>query len=182
MSGAQTVVSGVCGVLRRLVKSTGAWVCLQTCVDASSAGVCCRRWSSLLEGCSLLWRTAQDPGVHGAGLGLAGRSIAALVHPFHSCRRCCRRSSPPGAGKAGWIAGTSFLILIVPLIIEMDREQQVRGVRQAEVCAHARCSSKLDLGATCSCLGSGQDSCCTHLALTLCMFAPCSLWSLRALS
>ncbi|KAL4450553.1 hypothetical protein ABPG77_000909 [Micractinium sp. CCAP 211/92] len=50
MSGAQTVVSGVCGVLRKLVKSTG---------------------------------------------------------------------------KAGWIAGTSFLILIVPLIIEMDREQQL---------------------------------------------------------
>lgn len=28
-------------------------------------------------------------------------------------------------GKAGWIAGTTFLILVVPLIIEMDREQQV---------------------------------------------------------
>ncbi|PRW20613.1 mitochondrial import receptor subunit TOM9-2-like [Chlorella sorokiniana] len=28
-------------------------------------------------------------------------------------------------GKAGWIAGTTFLILIVPLIIEMDREQQL---------------------------------------------------------
>ncbi|XP_010542904.1 PREDICTED: mitochondrial import receptor subunit TOM9-2-like [Tarenaya hassleriana] len=27
-------------------------------------------------------------------------------------------------GKAAWIAGTTFLILIVPLIIEMDREQQ----------------------------------------------------------
>lgn len=32
---------------------------------------------------------------------------------------------PAPAGKAGWIAGTSFLILVVPLIIEMDREQQV---------------------------------------------------------
>jgi import receptor subunit TOM22 len=29
------------------------------------------------------------------------------------------------AGKAGWIAGTTFLILVVPLIIEMDREQQL---------------------------------------------------------
>ena len=28
-------------------------------------------------------------------------------------------------GKAAWIAGTSFLILVVPLIIEMDREQQL---------------------------------------------------------
>ncbi|GMI98685.1 TRANSLOCASE OUTER MITOCHONDRIAL MEMBRANE 22-V, translocase of outer membrane 22-V [Hibiscus trionum] len=27
-------------------------------------------------------------------------------------------------GKAAWIAGTTFLILAVPLIIEMDREQQ----------------------------------------------------------
>ncbi|CAN6554098.1 hypothetical protein ACFX2I_004013 [Malus domestica] len=28
-------------------------------------------------------------------------------------------------GKAAWIAGTSFLILVVPLIIAMDREQQL---------------------------------------------------------
>ncbi|KAK4363649.1 hypothetical protein RND71_018890 [Anisodus tanguticus] len=28
-------------------------------------------------------------------------------------------------GKAAWIAGTSFLILIVPLIIEMDRDAQL---------------------------------------------------------
>lgn len=28
-------------------------------------------------------------------------------------------------GKAAWIAGTAFLVLIVPLIIEMDREQQL---------------------------------------------------------
>jgi len=29
------------------------------------------------------------------------------------------------AGKAAWITGTAFLILLVPLIIEMDREQQL---------------------------------------------------------
>ena len=28
-------------------------------------------------------------------------------------------------GKAAWVAGTTFLILCVPLIIEMDREQQL---------------------------------------------------------
>ena len=28
-------------------------------------------------------------------------------------------------GKAAWIASTTFLLLVAPLIVEMDREQQM---------------------------------------------------------
>lgn len=42
-------------------------------------------------------------------------------------------------GKAAWIAGTSFLILAVPLIIEMDREQQLNELelQQASILGSA---------------------------------------------
>ena len=35
-------------------------------------------------------------------------------------------------GKAAWIAGTTFLILAVPLIIEMDRETQLIEMETAQ--------------------------------------------------
>ncbi|EOA39266.1 hypothetical protein CARUB_v10012272mg [Capsella rubella] len=31
-------------------------------------------------------------------------------------------------GKAAWIAGTTFLILVVPLIIELERDQQLSEI------------------------------------------------------
>ncbi|KAK3193454.1 hypothetical protein Dsin_024764 [Dipteronia sinensis] len=38
---------------------------------------------------------------------------------------CVSKRLLRSTGKAAWIAGTTFLILVVPLIIEMDREQQL---------------------------------------------------------
>ncbi|XP_031121820.1 mitochondrial import receptor subunit TOM9-2 [Ipomoea triloba] len=35
-------------------------------------------------------------------------------------------------GKAAWIAGTTFLILVVPLIIEMDREAQLNELEMQQ--------------------------------------------------
>ncbi|XXG45201.1 hypothetical protein AAC387_Pa02g0342 [Persea americana] len=35
-------------------------------------------------------------------------------------------------GKAAWIAGTTFLVLAVPLIIEMDREQQMNELEMQQ--------------------------------------------------
>eukprot|EP00873_Tetraselmis_striata_P029901 jgi/Tetstr1/450165/TSEL_037207.t1 len=36
-------------------------------------------------------------------------------------------------GKAAWIAGSTFLVLVVPLIIEMDREQQYIDLENQQV-------------------------------------------------
>ncbi|KAG1361880.1 putative Mitochondrial import receptor subunit TOM9-2 [Cocos nucifera] len=35
-------------------------------------------------------------------------------------------------GRAAWIAGTTFLVLVVPLIIEMDREQQMNELEMQQ--------------------------------------------------
>ena len=36
-------------------------------------------------------------------------------------------------GRAAWIAGTSLLVLVVPLIIEMDREQQLMEMENQQL-------------------------------------------------
>lgn len=35
-------------------------------------------------------------------------------------------------GRAAWIAGTTFLVLVVPLIIEMDREAQMNELEMQQ--------------------------------------------------
>eukprot|EP00252_Welwitschia_mirabilis_P023092 TRINITY_DN6440_c0_g1_i1.p1 TRINITY_DN6440_c0_g1~~TRINITY_DN6440_c0_g1_i1.p1 ORF type:complete len:114 (+),score=11.55 TRINITY_DN6440_c0_g1_i1:115-456(+) len=48
------------------------------------------------------------------------RSKQLVSDSVHVCGKILRST-----GKAAWITGTTFLVLVVPLIIEMDREQQL---------------------------------------------------------
>ena len=36
-------------------------------------------------------------------------------------------------GRAAWITGTTFLVLIVPLIIESDRDSQIQELENQQV-------------------------------------------------
>lgn len=149
----QDVVSGVSGALRKLVRSTGEGGGPGVSAAAGGSG-----FAAQAARCGL-GRSLGGPlaGVERPGKSerfgppcwLPGRRGRCCRRRGRCCRRRhrLRRALPPAsitvlqrcsdparpccvAGKAGWIAGTTFLILIVPLIIEMDREQQARPATQ----------------------------------------------------
>lgn len=56
---------------------------------------------------------------------------SACAHPRHPALAITTPS--PRAGKAAWIAGTTFLVLFVPFIIEMDREAQLMEIENQQL-------------------------------------------------
>lgn len=140
----QDVVSGVSGALRKLVRSTGESLHPLEAGGGQFPRGLRPSFSPLLPGGA----QSREPWQAGAARVRAGINrpggpapAAGALRPRR--RHCHRRTIAANgmaakrltaaslvpcvlAGKAGWIAGTTFLILIVPLIIEMDREQQVR--------------------------------------------------------
>lgn len=57
--------------------------------------------------------------------------------PAQACNPVTQHRSsplrPPPTGKAAWIAGTTFLVLFVPFIIEMDREAQLMEIENQQL-------------------------------------------------
>lgn len=62
--------------------------------------------------------------------GESGKSVG-MTRPFSYTRTA--RKLLLHTGKAMWIFGTTMIVLAVPLIIEMDREQQLMEIENQQM-------------------------------------------------